>query len=800
MSFRTFVVATALLGACVPFRAAPPPPLPAAADEPAEARPGLRPYGSVVTAEAVSDSGLFIAHRVGDKLFYEIPAAELGREMLWAVRAAQVQSGTGLPGQQIASRLIRWERRGDRVLLRGVIDEVLADTSLAIARAVRDTRVEPIIRAFEVKAESAAGDPVIEVTSIFLSDVPEFTARHQFQASRQDPERSAFQEVLAFPGNLEVRVLATFDSDQVPEYHGQWGIVRNPGSISAVLHHSLLRLPDEPMRPRRLDPRVGYQSVAKVDYGSEAHRADEIAFATRWRLEKLHPELPVSPPVRPIVFHIDPATPEQWRPWIRRGVEAWQEAFRAAGFERAVVARDAPTPGEDPRWRAEDLRHSMIRWLPSRVQNAMGPHVNDPRSGEILQAHVELHHNIMSLLGSWYFVQAGAADPRATTLPLPDEVMGELLMHLVAHEVGHALGLEHNLKASSSVPVDSLRSATFTRREGISPSIMDYARFNYVAQPGDGALLITMPGAYDHFAIEWGYLPVPGGASVEEERAILEGIVRRQLTDPRLAFAPLDGLDPTAQEEDLGDDPLRATEFGLRNLRRIVPRLVEAAQRPGEDHAQLRDAYLHTVAQWTRELEHVARLVGGVVRTPHHGWVDGPVHTPVPAARQRAAVAFLNREAFTRPDFLLDAELLRRFEPAGSLDRIRRHQARILGVALSVARLERLLEQEALDPAGTYPAAELLRDVRRGVWGELAAGGVRIDPVRRNLQRAHLDLLEQQLTAAPGSGSDLRALLRGELRDLSAAIGSALPRSGDRAVRLHLEESRERITRLLDPR
>lgn len=799
MPFRSFLAAVLILGACAPLRPAPAPPSPAAADGEGGSS-GLRSYAVVIPGGAVSDSGLFIAHRVEDKLFYEIPTDQLGREMLWAVRAAQVQSGTGIPGQEIASRLVRWERSGDRVLLRGVIDELVADTTLAIWRAVRDTRLEPVIRAFAVETESAAGDPVIDVSSMFLSDVPEFTARHQLQATRLDPERSTIQEVLAFPRNLEVRVLATFDSENVPEYHGQWGTVRNPGSVTALLHHSLLRLPDQPMRPRRLDPRIGYQSVAKVDFGGPSHRAEEFALATRWRLEKRDPDVAVSEPVQPIVFHLDPAIPPQWRPWIRRGIEAWQEPFRAAGFERAVVARDAPTPEEDPRWRAEDLRHSVVRWLPSRVQNAMGPHLGDPRTGEILQAHVELHHNIMNLLGSWYFVQAGATDPRAATLPLPDEVMGELLMHLVAHEVGHALGLEHNMKASSAVPVDSLRSASFTRREGLSPSVMDYARFNYVAQPGDGAVLATLPGVYDGFAIAWGYTPVPQGAGAEEERAILEGIARRQLTDPRLAFALSDGVDPTAQEEDLGDDPIRATEYGLRNLRRIVPRLVEAVQRPGSDHAELRDIYLHAVGQWTRQLEHVARLVGGVVRTPHHGWVDAPVHTPVAAARQRAAVAFLNREAFARPDFLLDTELLRRFEPAGSLDRIGRQQTRILSTLLSRGRLERLLEQEALAPADAYPASELLRDLRRGIWSELGSAGMAIDPVRRTLQRAHLDLLAEQLEVPAADRSDLRALLRGELRDLHAAIGAALPRTGERATRLHLEESRQRIARLLDPR
>ncbi|MCH8333190.1 zinc-dependent metalloprotease [Candidatus Sumerlaeota bacterium] len=582
-----------------------------------------------------------------------------------------------------------------------------------------------------------------------------------------------------------------------------------PGSASVVMHFSMVKLPEKPMMPRLFDPRVGYFSIRQMDYGSDKHRAEERRYITRWRLEKKNPELELSDPIKPIVYWVDSATPAKWAPYVAKGIEAWQEAFEEAGFKNAIVARMAPTPEEDPEWSPEDARYSVIRWLPSTVQNASGPHIHDPRTGEILESDIQMHHNVQNLVRNWYFVQVSPLDPVAQKFPLPDSLMGTLLQYVVTHEVGHTLGFQHNMKASSLYPPEKLRDPQWVKTMSHTPTLMDYSRFNYVAQPEDGidpADLIPKIGPYDKFATMWGYKPITGASTPDGEKATLNEWALLQDDTPWLRFstAQAGGTDPGNLTEAVGDgDAVASTALGLKNLERVASFLLEATTtEPGEPYDDLEEVYGVLLGQWVRELNHVPPLVGGFNSQQKHAGQEGVRFVAVPREKQAEAVRFLNENAFKTPDFLINPEILRRIEPIGVIERIRIAQRRVLSSLLSNARIARLVEQEALDGSGAYRPTDFLADVRHGVWSELDAdkGEVRIDAFRRNLQRSYIELMNAKLNGNQAASDDTRPFVRGELADLRRSIDEALPNVSDRETRLHLEDIVDQIGKALDPR
>jgi len=580
-----------------------------------------------------------------------------------------------------------------------------------------------------------------------------------------------------------------------------------PGSATLLMHFSMVKLPEQPMRPRLYDERVGYFNIRQYDYSREEHRAPRRTYITRWRLEKKDPAAALSEPVKPIVYYIDPATPPKWAAYVKRGVEWWQPAFERAGFKNAILAKDPPSPAEDPDWSPEDARYSVIRWQASTIENAMGPHVHDPRTGEILEADIVMWHNVLNLVNHWYFTQVAPLDPRARKLPLPDELMGKLIEYVVAHEVGHTLGLPHNMKASSLYPLEKIRDREWVKKMGHTPSLMDYSRFNYVAQPEDRIDpddLIPKIGPYDEFSIVWGYRPVPEARNPDQEKPVLDQwILAAQEKTPWLRFstAKAAGSDPGENTEAVGDaDAVRATELGQRNLRRVMDLLLDAVPQKGKPYDDLEEVYGRVLGQWTREMNHVAALVGGFYSQQKHAGQDGVLFTPVERERQAAAVSFLNQNAFRTPAFFLRPEILRRIEPQGVLDRIRNAQRMILNSLLESRRMARLVEQEALDGPRAYRPAEFLSDLRRGIFAELAAAETRVDPYRRNLQRLYIELLSDRLNGRTPAADDQRPLFRAELRAIAAEAARALPKAADRTTRAHLEDLRDQANRALDPK
>ena len=645
---------------------------------------------------------------------------------------------------------------------------------------------------------------VIDVTELFTVDSPEFSAASAVNGAGADPRKTFIDYVKSFPENIETKVLVTYRKGP----GGMRGLPTAPtipglgalggGSVTVLLHHSMVKLPEEKMRPRREDERVGFFSERFEDYGNLSnHQVEHVRYITRWRLEKKDPNAEVSEPKKPIVYFIGREVPDKYRAAIKKGVELWQPAFEKAGFKNAILAKDAPSVRENPDWDAEDARYSTIRWFPSTTENAMGPHVHDPRTGEILESDIIMWHNVLKLARDWYFVQASPNDPKAQKLPLSDELMADLVTYIAAHEVGHTLGLQHNMKASSSFTIAQLRDPKFTAENGTEASIMDYGRFNYVAQPGDGATLIPKIGPYDRFAIEWGYKSFANATTYEQEKVELERILERQLTDKSLLFGG--GGDPSSQTEDLGDDAVAATELGLKNIDRVAGYLVKATSKKGEDYEQLRNMYQQLIAQRNRELMHVTSLVGGTVKTNYFFGDAEKTYDAVPPEKQKRAVAFLITNGLSTPKPLIAPDILQRLEPNGAADRILDSQRVLLQRLINETRVKWLAEQVAANPNGAYSPIDLLTDLRNGIWSVLKAEVPDVDLYQRNLQRAHAEILIGEVNK-DRPDSDLPALARGELKALLAEIDMCKDKKVNPASRLYLDDIRARIAQALEPK
>jgi hypothetical protein len=640
--------------------------------------------------------------------------------------------------------------------------------------------------------------------------------RRAINAARSDPQRTFVEKVKSLPQNVEIDILTTYVASP-PTPLNIPGQPRQPrreregpqpdrstDAITTVVHHSLVLLPEKPMKPRIFDDRVGFFATGFYEFGSPENRVKEVQYIKRWRLEKKDPSAAVSEPVKPIVYYLAPEIPDRWRAAIKKGVEDWQPVFEKAGFKNAILAKDAPKDDSD--WDADDVRYSVIRWFPSSTENAYGPSIADPRSGEILNANPRFFYNVLKLAQTWYFTQASPNDKRAQKLPLPDDLMADLLRYVVSHEIGHTLGLRHNGIASSSVTIKQLRDPAWTSQWGNEASLMDYGRFNYVAQPEDKVTrLIPKIGPYDYFAIEWGYKSLPG-ATPESDKPALNTIAAAQSTNPMFRWgagweSPITVDDPAQQNEDLGDDGVEATRLGLKNIDRVMGYLVSATTKPGEDYDLLDETYDAVLSQRTQELVHVLRIVGGFNQSTVHfgqpGVKDPANYRPVPAARQRQALQFLVDNGLKTPTSLIRQDIITRIEPSGVLDRVLQSQQTILSGLLSDTRAKRMTDMEArYGSANVYPLTEMVEDVRKGVWTELSGPVVKIDPYRRNLQRAYITLVGTRMGEAT---SDLRPLLRGALVDTKSAIMAGIARTTDRTTKLHLQDSLQAIERILNP-
>ncbi len=751
-----------------------------------------KPYAEVITKEAKTDDGIIKTHQIDDKVYFEIPKAVYGKPFLWVTTFSRIQTGYLPFGLEVQDRTVIWERRGDKVLLRSSDYSMRSKVDDGTRQSLDLLNLTPILMVFNVAANGPNDSAVIDAMPILTSDVPEFSPKRLLGAVRLDSSRTFTESVKSFPTNVELKVLATYADAQ-------------SNSISVELHHSLVALPEKPMKARITDSRVGFFSTGYQEFGAVENGVKDVQYINRWRLEKKDPTAALSEPVKPITWYISPEVPQRWRPFVKAGVESWNQAFETAGFKNAVVCRDTPTKQEDPRFDVDDSRYSVVRWLPSTIENAYGPSIVDPRSGEILSATPKFFHNILKLSELWYFTQASPNDKRARKLPLTTEVMGPLLQYVVAHEIGHCLGFQHNKKGSSSIPVRLLRDPAWTSKWGTEASIMDYGRFNYVAQPGDGVTnLIPKIGPYDLFAVEWGYKPMEGD-DPETEKKELDTIAERQIKDPMLRFGHGEESaesreDPGQRSEDLGSDPLEATPLGLKNIDRVLGYIVSATTKPGDDYKYLSEMYANLINQRQGELTNVVVLIGGFTQTDYHyGEGGSEVYTPIPASKQKQAMAFLMANAFVTPKNIVRPDLLARLQSSGSTDLVLRSQVSLLNTLLSESRAKRMVDQEQIykGKQSIYTLTEMMNDTRKGLWTELAAPEqVAIDAYRRGLQRQFVLGLGSRMNS---TASEVRPLARLTLMDTQSAIRTALPKATDRATKAHLMDCDQLIQQILYP-
>lgn len=796
----------------------------APAAKPATPPGTLKPYGEVITKEAKTNTGFFKVHKVKDKFYFELPDSIMERDILVVNRISKApvnryKSMVGYPGDQIGENVIRFEKGpNNKVFIRSISYLEQANDTLGMYQSVKNSNIQPIMGTFAIQAlnkdsVNKTSAAVIDITDFLNGDNNVFFFDTNMKKYRgignHFADRSYIDTIKAYPINVEIKTVKTYAQVPPQGYPPQAAQYFPSDPMTYELNSSLVLLPKEPMKPRLFDPRVAYFAVRYTDFDSNSQGIDYKSKITRWRLEPKEGELQkyvngeLVEPKKPIIFYIDPATPKKWVPYLIQGVNDWQKAFEKAGFKNAIIGLEAP---KDSTWSLEDARHSAIVYKPSDIPNASGPHVHDPRSGEIIETHINWYHNVMLLLRNWYMIQAGNVDKRAQKLKFEDELMGELIRFVSSHEVGHTLGLRHNFGSSATVPVENLRNKEWVEANGHTPSIMDYARFNYVAQPEDNISekgLFPRIGIYDDWSIEWGYRYLPEYATAEDEIPFSNKTIMEKLqSDKRFTFGTeTDPDDPRNQNEDLGDNAMLASGYGIKNLQRIVPQILDWTKEPNKDYAMATSIYGEVITQYGRYMGHVAKNIAGIYRTPVVVEQSGNSEEFVPASIQKEAMQFLDRQLFTTPEWLIDKTLITKasVDPVNSIGSV---QKRTLDRLISKYTIDKMLRDEAYNGSSAYTAINMFNDLKKSVWSELTNGKA-IDIYRRNLQKNYVNALisivdpKNTTPQAQTRASDATGIARTQLIDLRQSIRNAAASSSG-IKRSHLQDLLAQIETALD--
>ena len=803
-----------------------------------EEKKGPKPYKKVIDSTAVTQKGLIDIHKLKEKYLFEISDSLIGKEIMTITRYSKVPAGGGIfGGEEINRQVVRFEKGlNDNILLRSITYVIMTpDSDKPISQAVKNSSADPIIGNYEILAYKKDSEGkkntgyVIDMNASFEGDVQTFSLspvnKQLLKIQSFQKDKSFIQGIKSFPINTEIRSVKTFSTEPqkisrtpVPQVGVDFPAGLDAGVVTVELNTSILLLPEIPMRKRTYDARVGYFANGYDVFENESLKADKSVFAVRWRLEPKNAEDAekqkkgeLIEPKKPIVYYIDPATPEKWRSYIKAGIDDWQEAFEFAGWKNAI--RGEYWPENDPSMSLEDARFSVLRYFAADIQNAYGPNVHDPRTGEIMESHIGWYHNIMSLLRDWYLIQTAAVDPNARKKTFDDKLMGELIRFVSAHEVGHTLGLRHNMGASNATPVEMLRNAAFQKEKGHTSSIMDYARFNYVAQPEDGVKdLFPRIGDYDKWAIKWGYSYFADATSEKQEKALLNEMTKEAYKDRRLWFGTESSpYDPRYQTEDLGDNAMKASAYGIKNLKRILPQLNTWTKEDGEDYAELEGLYNSLSGQFRRYMGHVTKNVGGIYYNPKTTEMVGDEFEAVPSSTQIEAVAFLNAQLFKTPIWLLDQTILTKINPDSGVEAMKNLQGGTLNSLLAGDRLIRLLETSSLNKKN-YSVDQLMSELRIGIFSELNSNAP-IDIYRRNLQKLYVNNLIDALDnegkkTASGlnrrpvnySETDIPSIARGQLNQLKNQLKLGAAANSDRLSKFHLLDLVSKISQALDPK
>ena len=734
--------------------------------------------------EVIHKEGLFDLYQDAGKLYFEIDKELLEEEILVVSRIKGHVKGLNFGGAGMRSRpqqVIRWQKHNDNLILRSVSYNAVANEEDPIYQSVVNNNFEPIIQRFAIKAISAdSSSYLINATPLFTKDISMIGAlsasdKKRFGIQRLDSDRSMVTETKSFPSNTEVSHILTYTGSKLPDN-------QLTGTLSVEMNQSFIQLPKDPMMPRLYDKRVSYFSLQQTDYSMDVHTAGKKRFITKWRLEPkdwdAYNRGELVEPVKPIVYYIDPATPKQWVKYLKQGVNDWQSAFEYAGFKNAIYAKEAPSKEEDPNWSPEDVRYSVIRYVATDIQNAMGPHVHDPRTGEILESDIIWYHNVMKLLRNWYLIQTAAVNPDAQKAKFTDDVMGELIRFVAAHEVGHTLGLPHNMGSSSAYPVDSLRSPTFTATHGTAPSIMDYARFNYVAQPEDNITnFYPRIGEYDNWSIEFGYKLIPSAKTPEEERTTINEWIKAKADNPVYRFGFANRIDPSAQTEDLGDNAIYASELGMKNLQRIIPKLETFAYKNASNYDELEELYTQVVNQLNRYCGHVASNIAGVYEYNKSMDQEGAIYVAVPAQRQKDAVNFFLNNIFDTPEWLLNDNIASKLSQATLNSKVQSMQVRNLNRILSWNRLNRMTQYQ--EESG-YTVEALFADLAQNLFNKTNP-----DAFERNLQASLINAFTDLSAEKSKANQDVQALASNQLNDLKSLVKKQGKKASDTTTKAH---------------